>query len=198
MPTVADLRQILSTRWRAVEAGPFFGVGDPPPLADEALPRDYLALIGEFGGHEGFLGSRYLRLYRFNELMNLNLAYDVPTNYPEAFLFGSDGCGEAYAFVLGDSSVVRVPFIPLAADMAEVCAGSFREFIETLTASGRAPEANPDVIGMEAHEIHPVALGGNPDDEANRALIPAPTHAEISQYWNKVYRRTKVEQPTEG
>ena len=198
MPTVADLRQILSTRWRSVEAGPFFGIGEPPPLAEQALPRDYLALIGEFGGREGFLGSRYLRLYRFKELMSLNLAYDVPTNYPEAFLFGSDGCGEAYAFVLGDSSVVRVPFIPLAADMAEVCARSFREFIEDLAASGRAPEADPGAVGMESHEIHPVALGGSSDDEANRALLPAQTHAEISQYWNKVYRRTKVEQSADG
>lgn len=198
MSSVAELRQILATRWRAVEAGPFFGVSDPPPFAEEALPRDYLALIGEFGGREGFLGSRYLRLYRFKELVNVNVAYDVPMNFPEAFLFGSDGCGEAYAFILNDSSVVHVPFIPLAADMAEVCAGSFREFIESLAASGRAPEGSHDAVGMESHEIHPVALGGSPDDEANRALLPAQSHAEISQYWNKVYRRLRVEQPTEG
>jgi hypothetical protein len=198
MPTVADLRQTLVTRWRAVEAGPFFRLGDPPPLAEQVLPPDYLALIEEFGGREGFLGSRYLRLYRFNELVNLNLAYDVPTNYPEGFLFGSDGCGEAYAFVMGESTVVRVPFMPLAADMAEPCAGSFRAFIEALSATGTAPEANPEAVGMESHEIHPVALGGSPDDEVNRALIPAQAHAEITQYWNKVHRRTKVEQPAEG
>ncbi len=192
MSTATDLRQTLSTRWRAVESGPFFKVSEPPPSADEALPRDYLEVIAEFGGREGSLGKHYLRLYRLGELMDLNLAYDVPTNFPAAFLFGSDGCGEAYAFLLGEASVVRVPFIPLAAGMAEVCARSFREFIESLASSGRSSEMNPDAIGMEAHEIHPVALGGSATDDENKVLVPAQTHAEISQYWNKVYRNAQA------
>lgn len=193
MPAVADVRQLLSARWRAVESGPFFKTSGPPPSAAEALPVDYLGVIEEFGGREGFLGTRYLRLYRLDELVELNLAYDVPTNFPEAFLFGSDGCGEAYAFLLGDSRVVRVPFIPLAADMAEPCADSFREFVQSLAATGRSPEVDPDAVGMEAHEIHPVALGGN-SDEANRAVVPAPAHAQVSQYWNKVYRAAQARQ----
>ena len=77
---------------------PFFAVREPSPDLLAALPGDYIGVVREFGGREGFLGPVYLRLYRLEELEEVNLAYDVPAYFPEGVVFGSDGCGNAFAF----------------------------------------------------------------------------------------------------
>src|SRR5438105_2520264 len=122
-------RSTLATRWRATASGPFFEMADPPFEFLQALPADYLAAVAEFGGREGFLGQTYLRLYRLQELIALNLAYEVPVLLPEVIVFGSNGVGEAFAFPLGESAVIQVPFLPLSAEYAGRHALSFNEFV---------------------------------------------------------------------
>lgn len=190
----ADLERLLATRWRTTVIEPLFPTVEPPPDALAVLPADYLGVIRSFGGREGFLGEVYLRLYRLEELAGLNVAYDVETFFPEVLIFGSDGCGEAFAFPLGKPSVLKVPFIPLMAEFAETCASSFTEFIQQSSASGESGEANPSALGMEVHEIHPIVLGGDPVDEGNKVLVPVGQHAELCRFWNKTYRDLRSRQ----
>jgi len=111
--TSNNVRKILKSKWSAKSTGPFFKSTEPPPKFVEPLPKDYLDVIRDFGGKEGFLGQTYLRLYRLEELIQLNIAYQVPTLLPEVFIFGSNGYGEAFAFLLFEQSLVQVPFLPL-------------------------------------------------------------------------------------
>ena len=183
-----NYRNVLGTRWRATPSGPMFELSEPPPVFLEMLPRDYLAVVGDFGGREGFLGDTYLRLYRLQELIALNHAYDVPSLLPEVIVFGSNGSGEGFAFPVGEQSVIQVPFLPLGAEHAARVATSFAEFVLALGASAESPACEPEAVGMEVHDKHPICLGGSPTDPANKVLVPAAKHAEVCRYWNKVYR----------
>lgn len=188
MPRTGDWRSVLAQRWRSTPSGPFFKMAKPPSEFLQGLPEDYLAAVGEFGGREGFLGETYLRLYRLQEMVALNLAYDVPSFLPEIIVFGSDGCGEAFAFPLGEPAVVQVPFVPLAAEHARRRAANFAAFVRKLATKGESAEASPESIGMEVHDKHPICFGGSPTDPANKVLVPPPKHAEVCRYWNKAYR----------
>jgi hypothetical protein len=130
---------------------PFFAVREPPPDLLAALPGDYIGVVREFGGREGFLGPVYLRLYRLEELAEVNLAYDVPTYFPEGVVFGSDGCGNAFAFSRGQASVLEVPFIPLLTEYGKVCAASFTEFVEQSAILRESADHNPDACGLQLY-----------------------------------------------
>lgn len=194
----ADLRTVLASRWRATPSGPFFEMSEPPADFVQALPRDYLAVITEFGGREGFLGETYLRLYQLNELLALNLAYDVPAFLPEYLVFGSDGGGNAFAFLVDGAAVFMVPFIPLEAEDAEQQAASFTEFVLSSAAAEESSELNEEAVGMEVHEIHPILFGGSPTDLANKVLVSPATHAQACRYWNQLYRDLPNEVQDDG
>jgi hypothetical protein len=188
MPPIDDCKSILARRWNSTSSGPLFELEDPSPVFLKGLPTDYLSIIGEFGGREGFLGEEYLRLYRIEELVTLNFAYEVQTFLPEIVVFGSNGCGEAFAFLLHEPTVVQVPFLPLAIEHATHRANSFAEFVRTLASFEHSPPCNPEGVGKEVHDKHPICLGGSPTDPENKVLVPAAKHAEICTHWNKVYR----------
>jgi hypothetical protein len=191
---VADSRNLLKTKWRATASGPFFEATAARLELVEALTDDCLAAIEQFGGFEGFLGETYLRLYRVQELDALNQAYNVPSLLPEAIVFASDGCGEAFASLRGRTVVVRVPFLPLAAEYMQQVATGFGEFVSSLAASGESPMYNADAIGMEVHNKHPICFGGSPTDPANTLLVPVVKHAELCRFWNGVYRQARARQ----
>jgi hypothetical protein len=183
-----DWKALLATSWRTAGSGPFFEFSDPPGPFLDALPSDYKAVAAEFGGREGFLGQTYLRLYRLNELVALNVAYHVPKLLPKLIVFGSNGCGEAFGFALGAPAVIQVPFLPLCAEQAGRHSESFGEFIADLASTGESSPFNPAAVGMEVHDKHPICLGGSPTDPANKVLVPVVKHAEICNFWNDVYR----------
>ena len=183
-----DLRELLATRWKAKKAGPFFEVAPPPDPFLEAFPSDYLEAVSEFGGREGFLGDTYLRLYRLDELVALNVAYEVPVFLPEIILFGSNGTGNAFAFPLWKEVVVQVPFVPLSKGVGKQCSATFGEFVTQLAESGEPEAPGPQVIGMEVHDIPPIDGDKEPGDTKTSGPVHPAKHAEICRYWNKVYR----------
>jgi hypothetical protein len=193
-----DLRSVLAVRWRATASGPFFDMADPPVEFLQALPADYLSAVDEFGGREGFIGETYLRLYRLEELVGLNVAYEVPALFPQVILFASNGAGEAFAFPLGQAGVLQVPFLPLSTEHAGRVASSFTEFVRLLAASGASPASDPKAVGMEVHERHPICFGGSPTDPENKVLVPAANHAELCRFWNGVYRNAVAQRERDG
>ncbi|HWC62543.1 MAG TPA: SMI1/KNR4 family protein [Rhizomicrobium sp.] len=93
------------------------------------LPPDYRAFLERHDGGAGFLANGfYLILWKANELEAWNKRYGAPDCVPGFFLIGSDGGGEAIAFDPA-GRVVRLPFIPLAADNAMHIADNFTAFI---------------------------------------------------------------------
>jgi hypothetical protein len=154
----------------------------------QALPHNYLAAVVESGGREGFLGEKYLRLYRLQELVMFNLAYEVPSLLPTVIVFASNGVGEAFAFSLGTQVVIQVPFLPLAAEHAKRQADNFAHFVLSVASSRESAAYNPEAVGMEVHDKHPMCFGGSPTDPANKVLVPAAKYAEVCRFWNKAYR----------
>lgn len=89
------------------------------------LPEAYLAFLRRANGGEGFIGERYVQLWRAEDLVEANFAYKTAEFFPKLFLVGSDGGAEAYALSLSetDSTVFEVPFVGLPTD-ARVIASS--------------------------------------------------------------------------
>jgi hypothetical protein len=98
----------------------------------KSLPESYFAHLTRANGGEGFIGDRYVQLWRAEELAEMNRAYKTAEFFPNLFFIGSDGGGEAYAFDLSgsDATVFEVPFIGLPSD-ARAIAGSFDSFLVT-------------------------------------------------------------------
>lgn len=181
--------------WNAVPSGPFFDLLEPPEeMLCDAVASDYLDVIREIGGQEGFLGQQYLRLYRFEELIALNQAYQIPSYNPSLFLFGADGYGEAFAFVIGTDTVVKLPLIPIPTDQVDVVADGFEGFLSRLAATGVSQDPDASKIGLELHLKHPLCLGGDFRDPENRILVTPSQHAELARYWNRMYYDLKSKQ----
>jgi SMI1 / KNR4 family (SUKH-1) len=96
------------------------------------LPDDYMAFLRRANGGEGFIGDRYVQLWKAEELVEMNRAYQTAELFPNLFFIGSDGGGEAYAFALSrtDATVFEVPFVGLPTD-ASAIANSFDSFLAT-------------------------------------------------------------------
>jgi len=64
------------------------------------------------------------------ELVGMNIGYNVAQFFPDTFFIGTDGGGEAYAFKISrtDGAVFEVPFIGLPSD-ARIIADSFDSFV---------------------------------------------------------------------
>jgi hypothetical protein len=89
-----------------------------------------LVFLRRANGGEGFIGERYVRLWRAEELMEMNRGYKVAEFFPSLFFIGTDGGGEAYAFNISgnNSTVFEVPFVGLPSD-ARIIASSFDSFV---------------------------------------------------------------------
>jgi hypothetical protein len=97
------------------------------------LPERYMVFLGRANGGEGFIGERYVRLWRAEELIEVNRGYNVAEFFPNLFLIGTDGGGEAYAFdvSVNDPTIFEVPFIGMPSD-ARAIADSFDSFVAAL------------------------------------------------------------------
>jgi len=101
--------------------------------ANFKLPTEYVHFLYIANGGEGWIGpNSYVIFWRIEELVELNNAYEVQKNARGLFIFGSDGGGEAFAFDLRHSSIVRVPFIGMALESVEDMAPDFGTFIHVL------------------------------------------------------------------
>jgi hypothetical protein len=96
----------------------------------KSLPEGYMAFLERTNGGDGFIGERYVHLWRAEDLVEVNRAYNTAEFFPGFFLIGSDGGGEAYAFDVSenDPTVFEVPFIGTPSD-ARAIASSFDSFV---------------------------------------------------------------------
>ena len=163
----------------------------------EALSPAYFAFVRELGAGEGFVGRQYLRLYAPEYLVSLNQAYETERWLPRKLIFGSDGCGQAFAFDLAAQplAVLEIPFVPLDPKYVQLRAASFEEFLTGLAEAVTNSElliVNKEALGMEVHEKHPIALGGSPTED-NQVLVPVEKHAELCRFWNKTFQAVRAQ-----
>lgn len=104
------------------------------------LPTDYLDFAQRMNRGEGFVGELFIRLFRVEELLKMNIGYSFQEFFPGFFLFGSDGGGEAFAFRTSeDNAVYRLPFVGLPEDAVKIT-GSFAEWLEQITNNSAKPQ----------------------------------------------------------
>ena len=76
------------------------------------LPKDYKAFLSISNGLEDFIGDAYFRLYRVEELQQVNLDYNTQESAPGLFMIGSNGGGETYSYNTNKHmKLYLVPFI---------------------------------------------------------------------------------------
>jgi len=101
------------------------------------LPSAYSQLLRDMNGGEGFVGPSYLILWKAEDLVSMNSAYEVNEYAPGLFVFGSDGGGEAFAFDTRDPAmpIVTVPFVGMDLSLARPMAPDFDAFLAELSRS---------------------------------------------------------------
>lgn len=52
-------------------------------------------------------------------------------------------------------------------------------------------KANPQLKGVQIHEIHPVKFGGSPTDMSNKIFLTPSQHSQYTNFWNSLMRSTK-------
>ncbi|HKD31414.1 MAG TPA: SMI1/KNR4 family protein [Xanthobacteraceae bacterium] len=155
-----------------------------------ALPNGYVDFLRKHNGLEGFIGDKYITLWKAKELIPFNREYEVDKYAPGILLFGSSGGGEGYGFdtQAAEMPIVRVPFIGMDRRHSKVVArgfaGLFATFVECSGNGNVGDRSLPK--GMELFEITPVLLGGDPSDPKNKIWLTRQQHFEAVRFWNGV------------
>ena len=103
----------------------YFGVG---------FPDGYKAFLLYSNGYEGWVGSSYVNLWKAEELIESNQAYQVAEFCPQLIIIGSDGGGEAFGLDTRSKSItfVAIPFIVMMWEDARFAGVTFEEFLDYL------------------------------------------------------------------
>jgi hypothetical protein len=153
------------------------------------LPSEYLDLLREMNGGEGFLAETYLRLYSGDQVAALNRAYAVAEWLPGHVLIGSDGGGMAY-LLTPDDAIAEVPFIPMDARYMTRRIQDLVTFLQPVPLGSDPPRPNPACIGKEIHEVQPVLFGGDPCDPGNKVTLSQEGHALVVVWWNRKFHES--------
>ncbi|KAB2927749.1 MAG: SMI1/KNR4 family protein [Leptonema illini] len=99
------------------------------------LPDDYVRFMQQFNGGEGPVGNEnYLSLWRIEDLLPLNQAYEVEEFAPGLLLFASNGSDTAYGFdtTVETKPIVKIPFIGMSHTSKTLYANHFNEFLSLI------------------------------------------------------------------
>jgi hypothetical protein len=99
-----------------------------------SLPADYVQLLREMDGGEGFIGDHYLMLWSVERFVEMNTGTYFAEAAPGLIVFGSDGGGDAFAFDTRSAPppIVMVPNVGMEWDVAIVLAADFNSFLQVL------------------------------------------------------------------
>ena len=122
------------TGWQLNSGASEAAIHEATTLLGYSLPSDYVQLLQQYNGGEGFIGENYLILWKAEELGTFNREYEVKHYAPGLVLFGSNGGGEAYALDMRNDTmpVVRVPFIGMELSYARVLATTLTSLLRQL------------------------------------------------------------------
>jgi hypothetical protein len=98
------------------------------------LPEDYKSFALNYSEFEDFIGEQYIRLWNFDEIIEINTEYGIFENLPKTLGIGGNGSGEFIAIEKLYNDKLRVilsPFIIEKEAHIEI-GNSFTEFLERL------------------------------------------------------------------
>ena len=103
----------------------------------ERLPSDYIELIKNYNGGEGFVGEEYLILEKVEEFLEVNESCGIEEFDNNIFLIGSNGGGEAVAIDFRNKKpiYILIPYIFEYEAIIEL-GTSLEEFFERIHKEG--------------------------------------------------------------
>lgn len=104
------------------------------------FPQEYYDFLLTSNGGEGVVGQSYLVLWKIEDLVELNDAYDINEFAPGLLIIGSDGGNIAYCIDIRDinKSFVQVPFIGMDLSEVQGCSDGFKGFLSFLGSSPKS------------------------------------------------------------
>ena len=97
------------------------------------LPEDYKYYLRHFLGFEAFIGKEFVRLWHYEELLDLNIGYCIFEYLPKTLGIGGNGGGEFIAIECFDSiRIVLSPFIDLDKEDHIEIGSSFSDFLQRI------------------------------------------------------------------
>lgn len=98
------------------------------------LPNDYKTFALNYSGLEGFIGEQYIRLWDFDEVIEMNIDYQIFEHLPNTLAIGGNGGGEYIAIEQLNDNSLRIVLSPfLIEEEAHIEIGiSFTDFLERL------------------------------------------------------------------
>lgn len=96
------------------------------------LPRDYIEFASNYFGFEKFIGEEFLRLWNLEELIQMNIDYEITTELDNTIGIGTNGASEFIAIekiAKENFRVVLSPFIDLNKECHIDIGSSFTNFL---------------------------------------------------------------------
>jgi hypothetical protein len=199
MPPTNDLRAVASAI-RGQRAATLDEIAAAELALGFDLPRQYLDFVRLVDGGEGWVGETYISMWPVSELVELNALARVGDFAPHLTLFGTDGGTGSLAFDRRGDGITfsTVPIVGLALGLEERGVATFGQFLIELAGgpihddrrgAGLVPpwtrEPNPELIGKNVWQIHPVILGGHPSEASNRTILPLRQMLQAAAFWNE-------------
>jgi hypothetical protein len=156
---------------------------------DASVPSDFVQFAVLADGAEGFVGDRYLALWRLGDIPELNAVARVQQFAPGLVLVGTDGGTTAIGLDTRPAVAVfvTVPLVGLFWSRAQRVGSTFDSLLRSLSGGALSPkhELDPSRLGMNVWEIQPLVLGGSPTDTKNKAMAPLRQCLAVSAFWNE-------------
>ena len=99
------------------------------------LPKDYKFYAENFAENESFIGNEFVRLWDFNEILEINNEYEIIENLKNTIAIGGNGSSEFIAIEFLENEEYRIvlsPFIDLSDINHMEIGNSFTDFFERL------------------------------------------------------------------
>ncbi len=99
------------------------------------LPEDYKYFLENYNGFEGFIGSEFLQLWSYNNLLENNNGYGIVDHLTFTCGIGTNGSSEFLAIELIAANQYRIvlsPFIDLSKEYHIEIGISFSEMLQRL------------------------------------------------------------------
>ncbi|NTD99838.1 SMI1/KNR4 family protein [Agrobacterium tumefaciens] len=104
-------------------------------IAGFKLPEDYKMFVSNYYGFEGFIGSEYICLWNFEDIIERNMEYQIFEDLTKTLAIGGNAGGEYIAIeLIGDNQyrIVLSPFIIIDTEAHIEVGRSFTNFLENL------------------------------------------------------------------
>lgn len=154
--------------------------------AGKRLPLDFVALLKNHGGAEGWIAGTYVALWPASKIVEYNRALDSSIYAPGLLLFGTDGGDEAFALDMSNGYwVVVVPLVGMSRDVVVPLAPTVTDWLSAIADDvRRSPPRRQVRPRMNLFHKQPLILGGSPDDRANIVWVELEQAIDLARWWN--------------